>query len=84
MSSGGWAVLVAGVRELDEGEPGPVEEVLDRICAETHSNRRRMFMTTRIAVAGPPVSPPLHETIAALGRGRTVGRLRAASDLILG
>ena len=64
-------------------EPAPIEAVLDRICADADVNRRRMFMTTRVAMVGGPVSPPLHETIAALGADRAVARLRAAAQRLL-
>src|SRR6266568_513242 len=61
-------------------EPEPIEEALNRLCAERGVNRRRMFMTVRVAVTGKCVSPPLHETIAALGRARSVNRLLSAAS----
>jgi glutamyl-tRNA synthetase len=65
-------------------EPQPIEEALDRVRDATDANRRRLFMTTRVAVVGGPVSPPLHETIATLGRERSVARVRAAADVLRG
>jgi len=61
-------------------EPEPIEEALNRLCAQRGVNRRRMFMTVRVAVTGKRVSPPLHETIAALGRARSVNRLLSAAS----
>jgi glutamyl-tRNA synthetase len=61
-------------------EPDPIEEALNRLCAERGINRRRMFMTVRVAVTGKRISPPLDETIAALGRARAVNRLRSAAS----
>jgi glutamyl/glutaminyl-tRNA synthetase len=37
-------------------------------------------MTVRVAVTGKRISPPLDETIAALGRARAVNRLRSAAS----
>jgi glutamyl-tRNA synthetase len=65
-------------------EPDPIEEALNRLCAERGFNRRRMFMTVRVAVTGKRISPPLHETIAALGRARAVSRLRSAASKLAG
>jgi len=64
---------------LDPFEPHGIEATLDKVCGALGANRRRLFMTCRVAVVGRPVSPPLHETMAALGRDRTVARLRAAA-----
>jgi glutamyl/glutaminyl-tRNA synthetase len=43
-----------------------------------------MYMTVRVAVTGNPVSPPLHQTISALGRSRSAERLRAAAAALAG
>jgi glutamyl-tRNA synthetase len=39
---------------------------------------RNAFGPVRVAVTGRTVSPPLFESMALLGRERTLGRLRAA------
>jgi len=57
---------------------------LQQFCADREYNRRRFFMSLRVAIAGRPVSPPLHETIAALGRDRTLARLDRALALFAG
>ena len=64
---------------LEPFEPSTIETALDDVVTKRELNRRRAFMSTRVAVVGGPVSPPLHETITALGRERTVARLRAAA-----
>lgn len=69
---------------LDPFEPAGIEATLDKVCGALGANRRRLFMTARVAVVGKPVSPPLHETMAALGRDRTVLRLRAAAEVARG
>ena len=52
--------------------------------ADLGLNRRRSFMTARLALVGKPVSPPLDDTMAALGAQRTVQRLRQAAAAIDG
>jgi len=76
--------LAEALAEVEPFEPAPIEAALDRVCEDLGVSRRRMFMTTRVAVVGKPVSPPLHETIAALGPARTVDRLRAAAVTLAG
>ena len=41
-------------------------------------NARRGFQPIRVAVTGSSVSPPLFESLAALGRERTLERLHEA------
>ena len=73
-----------GLDGVDPFEPAPIEQTLDRVHADGGFNRRRGFMTARLALVGKPVSPPLHETIAALGRQRAVDRLRTAARTLRG
>ena len=39
-------------------------------------------MAIRVAVTGRTATPPLFDTIVALGRDRTLGRLGAAIDVL--
>jgi glutamyl-tRNA synthetase len=82
------AGALTGVRsllaELSTFEPEPIDAALQAYCAEREYNRRRFFMSMRVAIAGRPVSPPLHETIAALGRDRTLARLDRANAALTG
>ena len=41
-----------------------------------------LFMTIRVAVTGRTATPPLFDTIVALGRERTLERLDAAVDVL--
>ncbi len=76
--------VLAGVSELLGAlpvfEPAPIEAALDEYREVRDLNRRRFFMTLRVAIAGRPVSPPLHEAIATLGRDRTIARLAGAAQ----
>lgn len=63
-------------------EPAPIEQALSDVCAERSMNRRKFFMTVRVAVTGKTATPPLHDTIAAIGRERSVARLRDAQSTL--
>jgi len=43
-----------------------------------------LFMAIRVAVTGRTATPPLFETLVALGYGRTLARLARARDLVAG
>jgi glutamyl-tRNA synthetase len=72
--------LAARLEVLQPFEPEPIEAAISECGLEMDLNRRRLFMTARLAVAGGPVSPPLHEVMATLGPERVVSRLRQASE----
>jgi glutamyl-tRNA synthetase len=42
---------------------------------------RKAFAPIRVAVTGHAVSPPLYESMAALGRERSLSRLRRAQEI---
>ncbi|WP_432824630.1 glutamate--tRNA ligase [Dactylosporangium sp. CA-092794] len=67
------------LEQLDPFEPAQITPTLDRVVGELGLNRRRSFMTARLALVGKPVSPPLDDTMAALGAARTADRLRQAA-----
>ncbi len=69
------------LEQLAEFDPVQIEALLDQVREERELNRRRMFMTLRVVLAGRPVSPPLHETIATLALERAVHRLRRAAKI---
>jgi nondiscriminating glutamyl-tRNA synthetase len=43
-----------------------------------------LFMTIRVAITGRTATPPLFDTMVALGRARTIARLEAAAELLAG
>jgi glutamyl-tRNA synthetase len=74
-------VLEAALEKLASLEPFTVESVegaLRALCTELELKPRVCFGPLRIAVTGRTVSPGLFESIAALGRDRTLERLTAA------
>jgi glutamyl-tRNA synthetase len=64
---------------VEDWTPQEVERVLRALQQERGLKPRDAFQPIRAAVTGTPVSPPLFESLALLGKERTVARLRAAS-----
>lgn len=72
--------LLAKVQPLIENiepfESGPLEQQLGEWATEhCDGNLGRIAQPLRIAVTGGPVSPPIFDTLAMLGRARTVRRI---------
>ena len=55
-----------------------IERALRGVVEETGMKVKQVFQPVRVAVTGSSVSPPLFESIALLGRERTLARLEAA------
>jgi len=58
-----------------------IERVLRALQEERGLSSRQAFQPVRAAITGTLVSPPLFESIALLGRDRTLRRLRAAAGV---
>jgi len=82
MTKDGAAEAVSGALERLEGvaewSVEAIEGTLREMLVTLELSARKGLQPLRVAVSGSSVSPPLLESIAALGRERTVGRLRAA------
>lgn len=55
-------------------EPGVLHGILDQM-AQQHGGMGPVAQPIRVAIAGAAVSPPLPETLAVLGKARTLARL---------
>ena len=55
-----------------------IERALRGVVEETGMKAKQVFQPIRVAVTGSSVSPPLFESIALLGRERTLARIKAA------
>jgi glutamyl-tRNA synthetase len=55
-----------------------VEGALRSALEDTELNPRRGWQPLRVAVTGSPVSPPLFESMAAIGKETTIARLNRA------
>ncbi len=74
--------LKAAADALDacrEWDTERITEALDALAASAGLNRTKGWQPVRAAVTGSNVSPPLPESLALLGRDRTIARLRAAA-----
>ena len=78
----GPAYLKTCADALDTVEGWTVEQIqttLDAVATAAGLNRTKGWQPVRAAVTGSNVSPPLPESLALLGRERTVARLRGAA-----
>lgn len=64
--------------ELEEWETSTIEEALRKIPEELGLGAGKVFQPVRVAVTGSSVSPPLFESLAALGRERSLARIATA------
>ncbi len=60
-------------------EAASIGAAMDGLAASAGLNRTKGWQPVRAAVTGSNVSPPLPESLALLGRARTLERLRAAA-----
>ncbi|NOX22604.1 MAG: glutamate--tRNA ligase, partial [Actinobacteria bacterium] len=65
--------------DLDEFSTESVEAALRGMLESEELNPRKGFQPLRVALSGSSVSPPLFESVAALGKERTLARLDAAA-----
>jgi glutamyl-tRNA synthetase len=82
MTKEGADIAVAGARErlerLGDWSIESVEETLREMLETLELSARKGLQPLRVAISGSSVSPPLFESIAALGREKTVARLATA------
>jgi glutamyl-tRNA synthetase len=67
------------LQEIDQWEAGDIAGALDAAATSAGLSRREGWQPVRAAVTGSNISPPLPESLALLGKERTVARLRAAA-----
>ena len=83
MTKEGADVAVAGARErlatLDDWSIEAIEASLREMLEALELSARKGLQPLRVAISGSSVSPPLFESIAALGRERTVARMEQAA-----
>jgi len=72
------------VREIPNFEHTALEAALRQLAADRSVKTGQLFMALRVASTFSTVSPPLFETMEALGRDRTVRRLADARGRLSG
>jgi glutamyl-tRNA synthetase len=86
-AAGAAAALQAVYEELAQLETwseGQLEEVLRALVEQLGLKAGQLFGTVRVAVTGRTVAPPLFETLAALGKDRSLARIAAARATLRG
>jgi glutamyl-tRNA synthetase len=71
--------LVA-LRDTDPFEPPQLEEALGRIVAEHDLKPGKLYQPIRVAITGTSVSPGIFESLAVLGKERSIKRLGLAVE----
>ncbi len=82
MKEGTGEVLeaVAGALEpVEPFEPGPIEAALAPLLERFDLKPGKLYQPIRVAITGTSVSPGIFESLAALGRERSLDRIRAAA-----
>jgi glutamyl-tRNA synthetase len=72
--------VAARLETVAEWSAKAIEETLRALQEERGLSPRKAFQPIRAAVTGTLVSPPLFESIALLGRDKTLGRLRSVDQ----
>ena len=75
------AAVAEALGAVEEWTAAAVEEALRTVPEKLETKPKVVFQAVRVAVTGSLVSLPLFESIALLGRERTLGRLAAARTL---
>jgi glutamyl-tRNA synthetase len=68
------------LRGADAFEPPELEAALGRILAEHDLKPRQLYQPIRVAITGTSVSPGIFESLAALGRDRSLERIERAVE----
>ena len=71
---------IAALEPLDDFTDEAVETALRQMLADQELSARKGFQPLRVAISGSSISPPLFESIAALGKDRALARLAAAAE----
>lgn len=75
---------VERLESVDSFETEPIEVAMRALATERGIGAGKAFQPVRVAVTGSSVSPPLFESLAALGRDRSLRRLRTAGERLSG
>jgi len=74
-----WPLLnqfVAEAAELEHWHAETIHPLIHRICQQADAGMGKLAQPIRIMIAGVPVSPPIDQTLALLGKEEALARLR--------
>ena len=69
---------LGALRETEPFEPAELEAALGRILAEHDAKPGKLYQPIRVAITGTSVSPGIFETLAVLGKERSIERIERA------
>jgi glutamyl-tRNA synthetase len=72
------------LRGADEFAPEELESALGRVLAERDVKPGKLYQPIRVAITGTSVSPGIFESLAALGRERSLERIERAVERLSG
>jgi glutamyl-tRNA synthetase len=73
------AAVAAALEDVDPFEPEPIEAALAPLLERFDLKPGRLYQPIRVAITGTSVSPGIFESLAVLGRERSLERIRAAA-----
>ena len=74
--------LYEALENLDDWSPEPIHGVVLAMAEQLELKLGKVAQPLRVAVSGKAVSPAIDTTLALLGRGKTLERIRRAMDYI--
>ncbi len=80
----GYKMLAKVLPELDAcptWSPKELEALFERLCADYDTKLGNVAQPIRVAVTGTNVSPPIFDTLAILGKEKTIARIQQCSSL---
>jgi glutamyl-tRNA synthetase len=83
MKDGAGRLLQASLEALsdvDPFEPEPIEQALGTVLEAERVKPGKLFQPIRVAISGSTVSPGIFQSLAVLGKDRSLQRIRAASE----
>jgi glutamyl-tRNA synthetase len=75
-------VSLEKISPISSFEAGPLEAVMRPLAEELGLKAGQLFGTLRVATTGRAVAPPLFETMAVLGKEKSIERIKAAIEKI--
>ena len=71
-------VVESSFSKIDKWDKGVIEEVLNMDLPKVDLNKKDLFQTVRGTVTGSNATPPLFDTLEAIGQGKVLDRLGTA------
>ncbi len=65
---------------MEPFEPEPIEKALEPVLAEHDVKPGKLYQPIRVAISGGSVSPGIFESLAVLGKERSLARIAQAAD----